>query len=569
MPQIPEFSVAQGRQAANSVELRPSEVGIEALSQGARNISRLTTERAQMERQQGQDWDKAFKETGQGLDNLGTAVTRAESLQEISSMGPAHAQLLGGLTDQLNKALQSGDPNAISQFKGQLEDQLDQFQSLATTPAAKAHAIDQANTLRTHFTMALTAEAAAVAGHKVVADIGTTSNLLANTVSKNPQALPAALTLADQQIDALVAQHTDLTPQAAAEMKTTLGAKIKSQIAGNAVLSVIHGNADAGIDPNPALGRKLVDQYSQYLPPEMQARFHQSADIQDKMDQTNSDRQLKQDQEAEAAAGREAIAGAVNKLFANGPGGVPDVAGAGKALQDAMKLPGNMNHPELGIQAYKTVNSIADAMAAGKRDVSDPGTLATLQTRALLPLDDPNHLTPQDLYKAKFDHKVSNADFAFLNEASQRVQKSDMAGQLDAKLVGQFTNQAAQALGGGSNPLNPTATGQADYTRFMAWFTPNLADAQRRGESTAQFIDKLNSQGDAFWQRFKTQPGQNAGSGLYVPGSGYAAPLPGGSAAAPGASASAPIPPANTSANPDGTSSPLLNLFHSMFPGGK
>lgn len=551
MPQIPEFSVTEGRRAAAADALRPSEVGIEALQSGARNISRLTMERASMERQAGEDIGRGLEGIGKGTESIGQAVTRHQSLQEISAMGPVAAGITSSLTQDLSKAVQSNDPAAVQQFRDQMEDQLDQFQSQANTPASQLHAIATANAIRNHFTTAIAAESAMQSSHKVVADLGQANNILSDTVQNNPQALPLALNLIDKQVDAQLALHPDLTPAAAAEARATLTQKLKSQTAASAIVSVIHGNPQTGMASNTAAARTMIDQNAKWLTPEQQTTLRRAADVQDRLSVEQQKFDDTQARRAENDAGKSAITDVVVGLFDPASGQV-NLNGAMDKLKNAMALPGNQRDPTLGISTFKFLHSLSEQQASGKLVQSDPTTLTNLQHRALLPIDDPNHLTWHDLYQAQFDHKLGNTDLATLANAMQRTAKSDLQGQMESKMVGSYLTQAQTYFQAG--PVG-SPEGNDAYTRFMTWFVPNLSAAQARGESPAQFIDQYRSKGPEFFDTFKPPPSANAGSGLFP--ASNAVPIP-----APGAPAPPPPPPAEP------TTPGVGALFHHFF-GGK
>ena len=534
MPAIPEFTVIQGRQAASGVRVQPSEEGIQALQQGARNISRLTNEQAQYTRQAGQDIGRGLGALGAGAEAISKQVEQHQTLQEISSMGPGQAKLLSDTVDQMHAAIQSNDPVAIQKFRDNLENQLDNWQAQANTPGARAHAITQVDQMRNHIlgTM-LPSEMAIAADHKTKTDLGMMANTFASISTNKPETLDASLAMMSTQIDALVANHT-LTPGSAEELKG-IKQRMLGQVAAATINSVIRGNPDANILPNPSAARQMVKKYGPYLSPEQQQHFINEADAQDKVIEVQGKADLAEQTRIEKKAYNDKVADIFTGMMQ--PDGTLRVGQTTyHDIVDANAMPGKTAGEAESL--VKMVSSISERAKSGKDVVSDPAILAGLQKQALS-----GDLTPQQLYEAA--PKLSQKDLSNTYTMMERINKAGPERHDDNQLIKDTLSMAAGKFG-----MVPGMPAKPEYIRFQTWFNAGVAKAQREGK-LPEFLTDIADKPPEFWKSPQfMQPGMpNAGSGL-----GVTAPLPSGGA-------TAPIPPAPT-LTPGGAPESLL---HSLF----
>lgn len=557
MPIIPTFQVETGRRAAAAGELRPSNLGVEALEQGARNISRLTQERAGLARQVGQSFDRALRETGTGLSELGNQVEQFQGRNEVSAQIPAYAQLHTQVNQQYQDALArhaAGDPNALNNFNNQLENQVSDFEGKATTKAGQQFAQRAGLSLVDHYTSRSTTDLSNIAGALSTAAVENAVNQYTDLSVKDPGSFNANLQALYHSFDTLSQNH-DLSPEAQVKLHSTLMQAAGSHMAETTYLHILRGDPLNNIPSNPVAAEQFRQAHADLFTPEQQTALASHAQTQIKFNQEqdrfNRSQQEKQDKEE----GINAVSDITKDIFQ--PGGPQIPPDAMTRLGNAAALPGNRLHPETVNTAFKMIMQVQRDQEAGKLIQDDPATVADLQHRALLPLEDPNHLTYNQLYQARFDGKVSNTTLGFLNQALSRNQKSDFQTQMEAK----STASALTAVQGylGVTPGTNSA-GNISYANFMNWFTPALA-AKPENMTTSQFIQqnilsKFGPDGkNTFLDSFKGQQEQNAGGGVYVapPANPYT-PQPNQ------AGQTVPIP-AQTPQN----QSILGNVFHSLF----
>lgn len=260
MPNIREFE-------APALELRPTEVGVEATAAAARRGGAFFNQAAQ-----------ALTTTGERVGSAiragGDAYVQYEDHREISA-GAAHGtQLIEGMTNAWNQTARGADPNDPSvapRFREEtLEPALERFRNGFTTQRSQQwaeHFIDQ---YRTHMLNHTTADMASMAGHAVATNFRQTTNSLSNTVRGDPASLDFSLSTLESSVDGVIASSPNLTGANAGRVRNELLQSGREAIVKSAIMGAIERNPDAGIrlsqDPrySPFITGAEVQQFASY-----------------------------------------------------------------------------------------------------------------------------------------------------------------------------------------------------------------------------------------------------------------------------------------------------------------
>lgn len=219
MPNIRGFEAPQG------LDLRPTELGIDAVTGAARRTGGFYNQAADATNATGARVAGAMKDAGQvALDQM--------DHEQIATGAAKGAEVFDGLTQSKDKAIKAIDPNdpaygqkvetALKQWReNTLAPALDKFQEGFTTDKSQDFAEKWVAKIRDHMFVSTSADMSTAAGIGVKNAVRTIANVSSNTATLDPSSVPAQLDLVEHSIGGLV----DSSP-----VKGTAGAELKSEV---------------------------------------------------------------------------------------------------------------------------------------------------------------------------------------------------------------------------------------------------------------------------------------------------------------------------------------------------
>lgn len=515
MPQISQYD-------APNIPLQVPERGAEALAQGARRLGTLGNEAATPLRH-------GLNELAGGVESIGKQLEFNQAQGDKLQAHKDLADFTAGSLKTINDIEANIDPNNIQASLNQVNESIDhardaymdKYQSHAGRQYAENLWDSRADLIRNHI-IAVGANAAGDAAHK---NLTGTLNTYIGTANTNGD-----MSTFDHMLgtgNQAIKTAAEMVPgDKRQQFITDQTAAYGKQLA----ISTLEGM----LPTQPRAAQAILDsgRLDQYLGPQKE-HFYKAVETADRILQV----QGRQDQVAMDKANKEDFQDAAKGLVLSTikPDGTgmtvpPDFA---QSLIKLGQQPGASFHDIENLA--KLSHSITQQNSKGVPDTTDPSVYATLSTKIM---SNPTQQGLSDqIYQAKFDHKLADKDFTFLYTALNRGEKQDFTQHLDTKAIDQTLSTVQGRFG-----MGPGAQATPSYARFMTWFNQGLADAHTKGKTTGDFLNSVIDQPPEFFNRFKNSIVPNAGSGLGVTG-----PLPEGGAYAP-------IPPAGGQQSPLGES---------------
>lgn len=411
----------------------------------------------------GRAWQDALASTGEqigrGVSELGDAYVKQRTQQQISAGMSQYAAMGSELTQNWDQTIKSADPNDPTtgdkfrdeQVKPRLEKWVDSFD----TPEAKMWATQQAAQLSQHFFEKTAADQSLVAGQAAIQNLDAWTTGLKNMVYNDPTGLATALGSTDQTIDALVAQHTNLSPEVAARMKGELRTAIRKDITEAAVEGAARSN------PMGLLGELADGKFQGMDVKSLPIDVGHATTI-----ALEFKRQQEADDRAQAAVQRQAqkddFDAKMSVVYATmykPDGSIVVPPGFHEQLAVLARHPGA---DASAIHALEDAASTATKAAINGDYVrTDPGTWQGLTSRIGLPPTDPHALTHKDVDLAYAANKLSGADYSFLSRAVPDA-SSDPAQQQAMRLINGALERN-KSLVTNSNMFSMDKSGDAMY----------------------------------------------------------------------------------------------------------
>lgn len=272
MPNIKEYN-------AGDLQIRPTEVGIDATAQSARRISQMGNEAASAIRQGGEA-------IGSGIKAAGDAYVDWQSHQEISAGAPAAAAMLTGLTQQWNTTAKNTDPNntgVAGDFReNTIEPALAKFQDAFITEKGQNWAQEQTDAIRNHLYHKQIADQSSMAAAAVTQNATQLINSLSNNARQDPSALDATLDIYTHSMGHIVDSSPSITPEDAARVHEGVTQKGMQTIVQSAFQGMLDKNPDA------ALKMASDPKYAPYINAGEADRMATEVKRQNKIDDTNA-----------------------------------------------------------------------------------------------------------------------------------------------------------------------------------------------------------------------------------------------------------------------------------------
>lgn len=193
---------------------------------------------------------------GEGLVNAAQNFATMQEQQESRNVAVKVAQLQEAAGNQIDAAVQSGDPNALDKVQSSIQDQADALQSNIQTKAGLAYAQQHGANLMSDVNSSIFQARSKMAGTQAKQDLLTASNSLAAVVTRDPTKLQSA----EAQLDSLGATYKNAPPDvvksAIAEQKGAL------EIATARALILQNPTQAGSILKNGAFGNLTAEQRS-------------------------------------------------------------------------------------------------------------------------------------------------------------------------------------------------------------------------------------------------------------------------------------------------------------------
>jgi hypothetical protein len=460
MPNIHGFDTPQ-------LQLRPSDMGPEAMAAAARRGGAFFNQAAE-------DFGQIGQRVGSAARDVGQVVLDHMDHQQITEGAAMGAQMFDTLTEQKNKIVAGIDPNdpqygqkvevALKQWREeQLEPQLQKFGEGFTTEKSQTWAEHFVAQTRNHMFTQTAADISTAAAIGIRNSVRTFQNSASNTAFNDPSAMPGLLAAAEHSITGMVSSSNVKGIDAARIQSEQLEAT-KEQIVKSAALGYIDKFAKVPSwvsDP----------QYSKYVSGAELKTFQHNAEARVKAN-NYYDRQtaLVQKQQADLAVHQ--AAGDIMSTSLT-----PDPTNPSRLIvaPDAMKKVLDMvrKNPDAP-SAAATARTLIDFFEHQQNQRAQPVTDdAVVKSDLIARLGDPNKPTGEiDVLRAAADDKLSPHTTTLLRE----MVKSMGPDLTHDPLVHSAIDAAKERLG-----VTTVVDGHERFANFMQAFLPTYLKQKRDG----------------------------------------------------------------------------------------
>lgn len=442
-------------------EIKPSEIGADALAQAGRRIGAEY-------RQTGQDYKQAIDSS---LGPVANIIDQHDTMDEISHGGAALAAMHNNFTTQWNKMASQANPNDTSIqgtfLNDTVEPQLQQFQDGFQTTKGQQWAFDRANEMRTHYGETTSADMSTRAGESRVLNATSQLNQLTSAAYKDPRSADLSMKQIDAVYDGAAENSQGLLSTAEIGKLKTLTYDAKNEL----LKSAVKGFADSEDPKGPDNARKILDSghFDQYIPKQEQEQLHKYIDNQEGARQVEKDQKTKVQQYQQTAANQQEVKGIFSSL-ASGQGYLATQAYANQKIstvqkQNLLSKDGILSLPPefLASPAYGDgFSQLASTVSSGKPVDS---TALTLGVRR-------QEITPAGAVQLQaISDKMKTPDGLAEVKAQQQV----------------LADMQSKIVKGGALANDPV--GQQKYNEMLNTFYPAWDAAVKQGKSPADLAD--------------------------------------------------------------------------------
>jgi hypothetical protein len=235
-----------------ALELRPSEIGVEATAAAARRGGAFYNQAAQAMQTLGQHAGSAIKDAGE-------AAVKWETHRQISAGAPVMAQMEDSFGEAWKKKINNpdldpNDPTIAGTFRAGMEPAFDRFRNGFHTEEGRLWAEKRIDDFREQMFHKTSADISNLAAEAVHTNYIKANNLAINTVYNDPSSLEAKFKALETDIEASLASSPTMDPTARARVRRELATTAKE----NLVEAAIKGAIDT---PDVVEGswRKIAD----------------------------------------------------------------------------------------------------------------------------------------------------------------------------------------------------------------------------------------------------------------------------------------------------------------------
>lgn len=393
--------------------VRVDETGVESAAQAANRINRIYTEVGSNIERTGH---QVGAEIGGGIRDLGQAVEDSMYHKELSHGVATDAQILQGLTQQWTTALQTADPHDATLgarfMQGPVQEALDKFQKGFTTERGIDWVTRRSQDLLQHFSAVTAHGAGELAGKAAVADVGTLSNSLTNTVYQDPGQLPFLMRSIDAHVGDIVASYPGLQGENLATVRETLPKTLKQNLIKSAAVSAILGSPDEATAQTIATRYASDPRYKDYIDGKELTQFVKIAAA---------------DQRARNELQRQAEK---QKAFARTDQYITDAASDNPqlSLKSILTDPAYQGRPDLrdeAMKTFETMRKFRTEQASVPPEVSHATTLRLI-SGLTAPQGDPSHIADRSPIDKEFQlGHIDKQDYLFALSQAKAINDPD------------------------------------------------------------------------------------------------------------------------------------------------
>jgi hypothetical protein len=251
--------------------LRPTETGIDAVTQAARRAGAFFNQAGAATKEVG---DEGSRQIQGAIDNAGKVAVDFEDHQQISHGAAAFAQFtedqtkawdnkIKGYTDAdgvVHPPANPNDPALASSFMSGMEDNFNDLRKGFWTEKSQQWAEAHIEQLRNHFQTKTAADMGQLAADAVSVNYKQTANALSNTAMMSPDAVPDLIGQAKNGIAGIISSSPNLKGVAASSATTKLTEATIEQITKAGAIGAIRKSGDP-----EATANEWSQKYPQYI----------------------------------------------------------------------------------------------------------------------------------------------------------------------------------------------------------------------------------------------------------------------------------------------------------------
>lgn len=484
MPNIREFT-------ANAA-VSASERGLNVLQPTERGSSAM----ANLARTEGAMGERVGRSIEQGISSVGQAsvsvvnnyLTQRDEMRfnqqqpDYWSAGVLGWKKFAGSTDIT-------DAQAVEQFNENLVKQDQDFLDSFTTERGKQLAMNEVRRRRDHMTQVQMADVSTRTGEQAVNAVLENVNKSGAIVQRDPHFLEIALRNTDDMVARLKA-NPNLTEAQRAGFDN-MGELSKRNLAKTAFLTMAEAN------PKAARAELEAGWQNGLLKPEDRNELLKLSNAYERQQESAAQQQEVQARRVEKEKMDAAFTDAYTRHFNPGDGTWNDLPGFAR---DIMKI--GVDFPTQSTGTVKSglemIERLTKEANGEPLPVSDPDTAEDFRARMLLPPDDPNRLTDEQVFAARARGRLSSQEFAFYKDAVGTLAK-DPAKREAYKLFSDFLNKMKSSITK-SSPFSPTMdpAGDRRFYQFGVDMRAQFDAAYRAGADTGTWKDMLDPSSPKF-----------------------------------------------------------------------
>lgn len=448
------------------LDLRPSEVGVEATAAAARRGGAFFNQAAGA-------FDALGQRAGSAIRDAGEVAVKYEDHQQISAGAANGAQLIENLNKSWEQTAKKADPNDPSHAAKWREETLgpalEQFQSGFTTEKSQQwaeHFVDQA---RTHMFQKTAADMSGLAADAVHINTLKTINSLGNTLSTDPSGLDFARNALKSSLDGLVDSSPNLTAAQAAKVRNDLMFKGEEHLVKSAVTGAILKGGDWQSLANDPKNSPFINANEML-------QFEKAAKAQQRSERLTQIQLERYGHQQLVLSAEQGLGNAWNENVSFDDNGTPTIKpGMFKQIMEVNRQTEGVATP----RAEAMINWAQSKQREKKETIiTDKAVQSGLYDRLFRT---ENSTTDVDILKASAQGKIDAHDTAALLHLQKALE--------EAPLKGPIYHDTMAAVKGA---LGDSEKGHLNYANFIQTFVPEYIRQKRAGTLPPNALDLRN-----------------------------------------------------------------------------
>jgi len=306
------------------------------------------------------------------------------------------------------------DVSKVTQFNANLEKQDEEFLDQFNSRRGKEMAMNEIRRRRDHLSQVQIADVATRTGAQAQQSMIDSVGKNAAIVQQDPHFLDVALENTDEMVRRAMG-NAALTEGQRAQFEQ-FGRTSKREIAQTAFLSMAQNN------PTAALAAIESGWQDKVLTPDDRDNLTKLARVFQREERADADRAVVQAQKAEQKATAAKFAETYNNHFNAADGTWNDLTGFARDVKQILTTFPETAGPTAR-SALDMVERLTKEANGEPLPVADPDTAEDFRRRLLLPPDDPNRLTDEQVFAARAAGRLSNQEFAFYKDGITSLAK--------------------------------------------------------------------------------------------------------------------------------------------------